>query len=158
MRLALLKTEIGKDWQAIVSRRVELSGYAFTLGQLYCQDSPGFSCFDAYGFKDSDFIESWACGQAFISVEVAPRARQNEPRVKPLEIKMYPNPTTGTIWIEGLSEENEIKMYDLNGQQVKSFHNLHYKSKLDFNALASGVYILRIKEGDQMKLHKVIKL
>ncbi len=127
-------------------------------GQLYCQDGPGFSCFDAYGFEESDFIESWACGQAFTNQEVEQRVKQDEQRVELIDINVYPNPTTGVVWIDGLGKENEIKMYDLNGQQVKSFHNLNDKSKLDLNSLASGVYILRIKEGSEMKLHKIIKL
>ena len=65
--------------------------------------------------------------------------------VSGLEIKLnvYPNPTTGRVYIEGISGETRVEVFDLNGQIV-SAHQLHNQGYLMLENIKSGLYQLRL--------------
>ena len=69
-------------------------------------------------------------------------------------LAVYPNPTNGTVNIEG-TEAVEIQIYNLLGQSVKTFTNTN---KINVEGLSEGIYLLRItdKEGNSY-LEKIIK-
>ena len=63
---------------------------------------------------------------------------------------MYPNPTTGNIY---LSTNANIVLTDLSGKQLLEQKNTN---QLDISALPSGMYFLRV--GDNLKqTFKMIK-
>ncbi len=69
-------------------------------------------------------------------------------------IKIYPNPTNEFINIYSYSSnETEIKIFDLLGQQVKSFRNLN---RLNLRDLNNGIYILLINQQNLRYTHKVL--
>ena len=65
-------------------------------------------------------------------------------------IKIYPNPTTGTIY---LSEQSNITLIDLSGKLLLEEKNTN---QLDLSALPAGMYFLRVGENNN-QLVKVIK-
>lgn len=66
------------------------------------------------------------------------------------KIKIYPNPTTNLITIEGNKiEKDKIKIYNIIGQEVSPFVRINYRNQtkviVDLTDLPSGIYILKTK-------------
>jgi hypothetical protein len=73
-------------------------------------------------------------------------------------ILIYPNPTSGSIIIEGLNADiHEITVYNALGQEMTSIRwkqdSQSGKISVDFTNFPSGFYYVRIEE----KLYKVFK-
>lgn len=69
-------------------------------------------------------------------------------------VKVYPNPTNGILNVEsGLSGNKTIKIYDFLGHEVLS---RSYESQIDISAMASGVYLLQLSNGEQSLTQKII--
>lgn len=64
------------------------------------------------------------------------------------EIKIYPNPTTGIITIEGLPEnkEVEISIFDINRKLIKKQTSISSVTKMDISDVVSGNYLLIIDD------------
>jgi len=80
------------------------------------------------------------------------------------EFKIYPNPFNDifTISLKPLtSEDLYITLYDIRGIIIirKKFRNLNtmFKEELNFNNLATGVYILNVQQGPAKIAKKMIK-
>jgi hypothetical protein len=64
------------------------------------------------------------------------------------QIKIYPNPTTGIITIEGLPENKEvdISIFDSNMKFIKKQTSASSVTKLDISDVVSGTYLLIIDD------------
>ena len=73
-------------------------------------------------------------------------------------LKVYPNPTSGIITIEGLPEnENiEIAIYNMNSRLVKVHTSYSSLTIMDISDVVSGVYLLVINNQFD-KAFKIIK-
>lgn len=78
-----------------------------------------------------------------------------------LNLKIYPNPTTGTLYVEipdyKSDEQVFMSLYDLYGrlykqEYLRSSHNIY-----DISSYKNGVYILHIKRNNKVSSWKVIK-
>ena len=69
-------------------------------------------------------------------------------------IKIYPNPTTGTVQIKSTQDWLNYRLLTLTGDEVA---NGEISQFLDFSDQPTGVYILEIQNGDQVIREKVIK-
>ena len=74
----------------------------------------------------------------------------NETGIKKTEITIYPNPTTGSIY---LSEQSNITLSDLSGKLLLEEKNT---KQLDLSALPAGMYFLSFGENN-LHTYKVIK-
>lgn len=73
---------------------------------------------------------------------------------------IYPNPTNGNINInlDHNAENAGIKVYDLTGKIIyESLINNTYKTTVNLNDFAAGLYFLEVKEGDFKQVEKIIK-
>ena len=79
------------------------------------------------------------------------------------EIKtlVYPNPNQGLIKIDIsnmlIDSRNEIRLYDLSGNQLLIERNSESFSEIDISRFKNGIYILRIKVNELIFDWKVIK-
>lgn len=75
--------------------------------------------------------------------------------------KVYPNPNKGLIKIDiqdlPLISQNELRLYDVSGNELIVQKNIGSYTELDLNKLRKGIYILRIKINDKVFDYKVIK-
>ena len=76
-------------------------------------------------------------------------------------IKIYPNPTEGIVTVEINSpreaETNEVSLYSLSGKNIIPAKIVEQSTNLDINEQPAGVYILKIRAGEQHTEWKIIK-
>ena len=70
-------------------------------------------------------------------------------------IRMYPNPTTGLMYINGIDEAT-VSVYNISGKLVKS-HYLLNSNAVDLSALPNGIYLVKIQK-DGTTITKKISL
>ena len=74
---------------------------------------------------------------------------------------VYPNPNKGLLKIDisnmPLSSDSEMKLYDLNGNELKVLRNFEGHSEIDISQYKDGIYILRIKVNEKRVDWKIIK-
>lgn len=69
------------------------------------------------------------------------------------KIKIYPNPSTDFIKVEGLSSETEFHIFSTSGVLVKSGKTKNAE-KIDVKNLAKGIYLLKLEAGKTIKFVK----
>ncbi|MBK7805881.1 MAG: T9SS type A sorting domain-containing protein [Saprospiraceae bacterium] len=71
------------------------------------------------------------------------------------KLKLYPNPTSGSITINGLEGEANVSIKNINGQILYESKTLN--SQIDISVLRAGMYIIEIENGNLREWHKVVK-
>ena len=71
-----------------------------------------------------------------------------------LDISIYPNPTSNTLFISGNETPITVSIYDLLGKEILSIKNTN---NINVKALPSGVYVIRISDGVGQTNRKFIK-
>jgi len=74
-------------------------------------------------------------------------------------IKMYPNPTTNTLFIKGLTFEADIRINDLSGRLVTIVNTLDESAEISMSGLARGLYAVSItnKATNVVYVRKIVK-
>ncbi len=84
--------------------------------------------------------------------------KSDDPRS--LDIKVYPNPTTGlvTLWLETEGQELSYEVMNENGQTVMKEESLSIANKLniDLSAQGKGTYFIRLKVGEKQATKRVV--
>ena len=70
-------------------------------------------------------------------------------------IRIYPNPTTGIINIEGINQESVILIYNSFGEQVFNY-KLNGTAKIDLSENPKGIYIIKISNSKEIYFQKLI--
>lgn len=74
---------------------------------------------------------------------------------------IYPNPSKGLIKIDisnmPLNSKNEIRLFDLSGNELTVRTNIESNSEMDISQYKDGIYILRIKINERIFYWKVVK-
>ncbi|WP_178987703.1 endonuclease [Winogradskyella schleiferi] len=68
-------------------------------------------------------------------------------------ISIYPNPTYNRVFISGLKPSTEVELYSVEGKLLKRFANVENYIDLE---VASGLYLLQIRTGEQIAVKKII--
>ena len=94
------------------------------------------------------------------------QARSNESLeglTESLEMKVFPNPASHTLFVEGdvLIETNaNITLYNIKGIQVRNvqLNGQYNKAQIDLNGLIGGLYLLRIvdEQGNVLKAQRIV--
>lgn len=82
-------------------------------------------------------------------------------QAKTLGVKLYPNPTTGNLYIQKLPSNvvSNIHIYDLTGKELLSVETTETNYTLNMEALNKGIYFVTIKvEGYLETTYKISKL
>ena len=71
------------------------------------------------------------------------------------DINIHPNPTTGTIYINGIGQESEITIFNSLGRKVY-YNYMSSPVKIDLNGKPSGIYIVKISNTLGIYFDKVV--
>lgn len=72
-------------------------------------------------------------------------------------ILFYPNPASNVLMVKGLSADMNYKLLNMHGAIIQNGMVTVANNKILLQALASGTYILELKNGQQLITTKVIK-
>lgn len=71
---------------------------------------------------------------------------------------LYPNPTTGLVRINGISETGgTIRIYDINGKLLQTVTDYQAMQAIDLKDLDGNLFILRIQSGSKTAQKRVVK-
>ena len=69
------------------------------------------------------------------------------------KIRLYPNPTSGLIFLENFKSPDTVEIYDLIG----NLKEIHYQEVVDISTFSNGIYLFKIISESTTTLIKVIK-
>ncbi len=72
-------------------------------------------------------------------------------------ILLYPNPVSSNLYIEGLENNSQITIFDLNGRKLKTFNSLKSSISLNLSEFKTGLYFAKIRSEERVKTLKFIK-
>lgn len=74
------------------------------------------------------------------------------------ELSVYPNPSTGQFFIDGLQSRNQVRVqiYNTMGAMVLEEFPTAERIAVDLSSMASGVYWVKVFEGDQLGITKKV--
>ncbi|MDA9820618.1 T9SS type A sorting domain-containing protein [Salibacteraceae bacterium] len=76
---------------------------------------------------------------------------------KPRAYQVVPNPSNGSFQIMGLNESAVLELYSLDGRLLESFIGHPQSSIRPSSNLASGVYLLKILQGESSSVLRLVK-
>ncbi len=71
------------------------------------------------------------------------------------EVAIYPNPTTGIIYLKNIDPKAKIEIYNLNGGLVQRVELVN--NQVNIKNLDAGTYIIKIISDDRINTIKVVK-
>lgn len=74
-----------------------------------------------------------------------------------IEISVFPNPVLNDLEIRSSETIDEIKVFNLLGQQLISVKPIQNNTKIDFSNYSKGTYLVKIASGNQITVKKIIK-
>ena len=101
-------------------------------------------------FSDEIYNDKAICNAVGI------QARQIKPKATTTEntnIRLYPNPTSGDISIEGITENTNIIIRNLLGQVIFSNNITQNKTTIALSTVPAGTYFVEIKQNDIIVLN-----
>jgi surface protein len=69
-------------------------------------------------------------------------------------VKLYPNPTSGVLYIDAEISLSNIIVHDLLGKEVLRISGAQ---SIDMGSLMSGVYLLKLYDGNNLSIQRVVK-
>ncbi|MCH2235529.1 MAG: T9SS type A sorting domain-containing protein, partial [Crocinitomicaceae bacterium] len=69
-------------------------------------------------------------------------------------IHLFPNPSSGELYIQGNENVDKIEIYDLNGQLI--LNQLNPNSFIDISCLAKQTYIITLYTNESVYQEKLI--
>jgi hypothetical protein len=122
-------------------------GIKFLLGCGLCDDNPyttKLRCFinDTMTYQ---FVQ-YACDSIWLITSTHEIDKE--------KLKLYPNPTSEMVYIDGINTEVEYQLYSLGGQIIKQGKTINRTVNIDNN----GFYILKIKVDGKWIIKKGVKI
>ena len=75
-----------------------------------------------------------------------------------LNFSIAPNPTNGPVTITSEKEKiKEVKVFDMQGKQILAAYPNDFNATIDLTKFESGIYLIQIMAGDNIRTGKVLK-
>ena len=136
-----------------VGHNVVVDGYRETDGKFHINFGYGGSLDDWYDIPDPNFYYGMTKIEGIILniiPTVTPSAVHEHAFQQPLEV--YPNPVSDVLYIKNQpSETAEYSIFNVLGQQMTAGYT---NGTISVAGLEKGIYILQIKDDDQIKTAK----
>jgi hypothetical protein len=158
--IARYSSEGELNWVKIINSRI---AGVHSSGIAVCDTNDLFigGYFSDLIYFDDDQLFSKSTGGflAHLSTQTGPHAIQ-EYVSETKRIQVYPNPTTGLLFIsvEGEAGPMQIEVIDIRGQMILKEDILHPGNPhiTDLGNLAEGIYLVRVRSGDSESSFKVL--
>jgi hypothetical protein len=73
-------------------------------------------------------------------------------------INIYPNPTNGELWIEGIGGMSDVEVLNILGETLGRYPvNSKIRMKIDLSEFQAGIYQIKISSRDGLVQRKVVK-
>ena len=74
------------------------------------------------------------------------------------DLKIYPNPASDNVRLSMNPAIENIRVYDLTGKQIKHIDRIQAKkTSVNLSDIEPGIYLFRIRAGDQILSRKIVK-
>lgn len=73
------------------------------------------------------------------------------------EIKLYPNPTSNTVFVEAHSQIEKVEVFDVLGRKVLDISPKSEKTELNMSNLKAGMYMAIITSEGKKFVKKIMK-
>lgn len=73
------------------------------------------------------------------------------------KIKLYPNPVQHNLYIESTSNIEEVSVYNMLGQKVKSERPNGKQTKIDMESLQPDIYLIRVQSEGKTETYRIVK-
>ena len=144
----------------------------FFLWNLYGNDKAGPDGFtwEKDTQYDTAFLNQWLAGKwlktpdgtwgvaaTFLMKQWAPKLSTNSSLFHNNQITLYPNPAKNYIQLQGINDNTQVSIFDLNGRVLQSVP--YSKNEIiDVSKLSNGTYILKVQEANKtIESKKLIK-
>ncbi len=138
---------------------IEITGGTEPFNVSWDNGTTGLSTTNlSVGMHTVTIVDGYACStteefEIFMSTSVY-NTELNE------QVSIYPNPTTGKLWIENKlnasKEMEEILIYDLRGALMFRSSNMQ-DDWIDMSNFPSGLYLIQINFGEEFLRKKIVK-
>jgi len=107
------------------------------------------------------FVVSRTAGEWFPSFDnfIATNVTSNNNQIqRNNEVSLYPNPSTGVVLItaNGFSNKAIVEVYNILGSKMYSGSLTNGKLSLDLGEMRSGVYLIKVTEGKEAAISRLI--
>ena len=76
-------------------------------------------------------------------------------------VKVYPNPTTGSVTVEQQGFDGQqvlCRLFDMSGRQLRSFEENNSQFEVDLGDVAQGMYFLQMRwNSGEVQVVKIVK-
>jgi len=123
-------------------------------GTFYCEDGPGYSCLSLYNLTNTASV--WNCGGG---ISTKKQSTNISNLILKEDFKIYPNPTTGKVFINLLDANNyQIKLMDISGKVMEQLETKMDESIIEMNVnnLPKGIYLVVLKNELNSSIQKLI--
>ncbi|MFZ6053528.1 T9SS type A sorting domain-containing protein, partial [Halocola ammonii] len=73
------------------------------------------------------------------------------------QIEIYPNPVSDILEVRGPKNGQRVLIYSLLGKQISEISSNSGTTKIDLSELASGIFLLRVSDGDHVSTFRIVK-
>lgn len=72
-------------------------------------------------------------------------------------VSAHPNPTSGTVYLNNLTDADEVVVYNTSGQIVDRFKATSFSQTLDLTNVSSGLYLVKIERSSGSELIRLVR-
>ncbi len=73
-----------------------------------------------------------------------------------VDIKLYPNPASHSIYIDAQEEIDQVELINLQGQVIRTYNSQDTLKKVSVEGLAKGIYWLKLKSDSKQCSRKIL--
>jgi hypothetical protein len=134
--------------------------FVFTQDSAHCYGG-NFACPIPRSVQDNQQVKRWFDNNSFPSCLSLAGLGIKQNNIQSIDVKLYPNPTSSTVYIEFDSQQKEvtIELFDILGNLISGtqYHQLDKYATLPVASLQSGVYLVKIQSAEGFSTKKFIK-
>lgn len=121
------------------------NGANTNIGSFNAIDNPDLSCINVDDPAYSQSQSSWQ-KDATANYDTNCSSLSTEEFQTTSTVSIFPNPTTGQLYIESTKKISFVKVYNLVGQQVKLIEMRNDQKSIDMSELKTGSYFVNLQD------------